>query len=158
MKAASIQEIKKALSDTNSKILLEYCLRLAKYKKENKEMLSFLLFEADDVPNFISEIKKETTEQFGQINKSNVYFIKKSVRKILKNINKQIHFATSSQAECELLIHFCNCFALHSIPVSKSRQLTNLYQNQLKKIEKALRELHPDLQYDLKKQLMKSLI
>ena len=158
MKAASIQEIKKALSDTNSKILLEYCLRLAKYKKENKEMLSFLLFEADDVPNFIREIKKETLEQFGQINKSNIYFIKKSVRKILRDINKQIHFAMSSQAECELLIHFCNCFALHSIPVSKSRQLTNLYQNQLKKIEKALSELHPDLQYDLKKQLMKSLI
>jgi len=158
MKAASIQEIKKALSDTNSKILLEYCLRLAKYKKENKEMLSFLLFEADDVPNFISEIKKETTEQFGQINKSNVYFIKKSVRKILRDINKQIHFAMSRQAECELLIHFCNCFALHSIPVSKSRQLMNLYQNQLKKIEKALSELHPDLQYDLNKQLMKPLI
>ena len=158
MKAASIQEIKKALSDTNSKILLEYCLRLAKYKKENKEMLSFLLFEADDVPNFINEIKKETTEQFLQINKSNVYFIKKSVRKILRAINKQIHFAASKQAECELLIHFCNCFALHSIPVSKSRQLTNLYQNQLKKIEKALSELHPDLQYDLKRQLMEPLM
>ncbi|MGN6264949.1 MAG: hypothetical protein ACTHM5_04715 [Ginsengibacter sp.] len=158
MKAASIQEIKKALSDTNSKILLEYCLRLAKYKKENKEMLSFLLFEADDVPNFISEIKKETLEQFGQINKSNIYFIKKSVRKILRDINKQIHFAMSRQAECELLIHFCNCFALHSIPVSKSRQLMNLYQSQLKKIEKALSELHPDLQYDLNKQLMKPLI
>ena len=158
MKAASIQEIKKALSDTNSKILLEYCLRLAKYKKENKEMLSFLLFEADDVPNFISEIKKETLEQFGQINKSNIYFIKKSVRKILRDINKQIHFAMSRQAECELLIHFCNCFALHSIPVSKSRQLMNLYQSQLKKIEKALSELHPDLQYDLSKQLMKPLI
>ena len=158
MKAASIQEIKKALSDTNSKILLEYCLRLAKYKKENKEMLSFLLFEADDVPNFVSDIKKETAEQFRQINKSNVYFIKKSVRKILRDVNKQVHFVMSSQAECELLIHFCNCFTLHSIPVSKSRQLTNLYQTQLKKIEKALSKLHPDLQYDLKKQLMKPLI
>ena len=89
------------------------------------------------------------------MNRSNVYFIKKSVRKILRNINKQIRFAMSKQVEAELLIHFCNCFIIHSIPVEKSRQLLALYQNQLNKIEKSILSLHPDLQYDMQRLLLR---
>ena len=153
MKLASISDIKKELSKHDPNEIFEYCLRLAKFKKENKEMLSFLLFEKDDIPSFITSVKNETEEQFIQINKSNIYFIKKSVRKILRNLNKQISFTMSNQVEAELLIHFCNCFISHSIPIEKSRQLLNLYQNQLNKIEKSLASLHPDLQYDLQRQL-----
>ena len=153
MKPASINNIKNELSHHDPKEILEYCLRLAKFKKENKEMLSFLLFEEDNIPNFVISVKKETEEQFMQINKSNIYFTKKSVRKILRTINKQIRFAAAKQVEAELLIHFCNCFIAHSIPIEKSRQLLNLYENQLNKIEKILASLHPDLQYDLQRQL-----
>ena len=90
---------------------------------------------------------------FLEINKSNIYFVKKSIRKILRNVNKHIRFALSKQVEAELLIHFCNCISKYSIPVKKSKQLTNLYETQLKKIDEALSTLHPDLQYDLKKQI-----
>lgn len=155
MKPASINDIKKELSNHDPNEILEYCLRLVKFKKENKEMLSFLLFEEHDIPNYVSSVKNETEEQFIQINKSNIYFIKKSVRKILRNINKQIRFSMSKQVEAELLIHFCNCFITHSIPIDKSRQLLNLYQNQLNKIEKSLASLHPDLQYDMQRQLLR---
>ena len=155
MKAASIQSIKKELSAHSREDLLNYCLLLAKYKNENKELLSFLLFEESNISNYIKEIKQEIDEQFSRINYSNVYFIKKSVRKILRNINKQIRFSTSKQVEAELLIHYCNCIYEHSIPIKKSTQLLNLYNNQLKKIENALNYLHPDLQYDLKKQMVK---
>ena len=151
--ASSIQEIKKDLEKRDKKELLAYCLRLAKYKKENKELLGFLLFEADDITSYIENVKQETDTFFEEINKSNVYYIKKSVRKILRNINKHIRFAASKQAEAEWLIHFCNCFQTYSIPMKKSRQLINLFENQLKKIEAALSSLHPDLQYDLKKQM-----
>ncbi|MEO8822222.1 MAG: hypothetical protein ABI366_01515 [Ginsengibacter sp.] len=155
MKPASVSDIKKELSNHDPKEILEYCLRLVKFKKENKEMLSFLLFEEDDIPGFIASVKNDTEEQFLQMNKSNIYFMKKSVRKILRNINKHIRFAASKQVEAELLIHFCNCFVTHSIPIEKSRQLLNLYQNQLKKIEKSLASLHPDLQYDMQRQLIR---
>jgi hypothetical protein len=37
--------------------------------------------------------------------------------------------------------------------MKKSRQLINLFENQLKKIDAALSSLHPDLQYDLRKQI-----
>ena len=155
MKANSINDIKKDLEKRDFKELLSYCLRLAKFKKENKELLGFLLFDSDDILSYIENVKQETDELFMEINKSNIYYIKKSIRKILRNVNKHIRFSISKQVEAELLIHFCNCIITNSIPIEKSRQLINLYDTQLKKIDEALSSLHPDLQYDLKKQLKK---
>ncbi len=154
MKTVSINDIKKELSTRDSKDIFELCLRLAKFKKENKELLQYMLFEAEDISTFIEEAKIEIETQFLQMNKSNVYFIKKSVRKILRNINKQVRFSMSKHVEVELLIQFCNCCINHSIPMKKSRQLNNLFENQLKKIDKTLPALHPDLQYDLKRELI----
>ena len=61
--ASSIQEIKKDLEKRDKKELLAYCLRLAKYKKENKELLGFLLFEADDLTGYIEKVKQETRSE-----------------------------------------------------------------------------------------------
>ena len=155
MKAASIHDIKKELSNREYKDLMEYCLRLAKFKKENKELLAFLLFQAGDLADFIGEVKKETEEQFLELNKSNIYFIKKSVRKILRYVNRQIRISASKEVEAELLIHFCNCMVSYSVPIEKSRQLLNLFDTQMKKTDKALSFLHPDLQYDLKRRMVK---
>ena len=90
MKAASINEIKQELINTPHKNLLELCLSVIKYKKENKELITFLLFEAHDLPTYIENVKKDIDEQFTQINNTNLYFIKKSLRKILKSTNKYI--------------------------------------------------------------------
>lgn len=156
MKAASVSEIKKDLEKSSHRELLDYCIRLIKFKKENKELIAFLLFERDDISGYVERIKQDTNVLFSEINQSNTYFIKKSIRKILRNLNKQIRFTLSGQVEAELLIHFCNCFDEYSIPVNKSRQLLNLYEAQLKRIEKALSGLHPDLQFDLMRQLNKN--
>jgi|SRR6185312_6359265 len=155
MKAASINEIKKDLENRDIEEVIACCLHLARFKKENKELLSFLLFDANDISGYIENIKQETDLQFREINKSNIYFIKKSVRKILRSLNKYIRFSLSKQIEAELLIHFCNCIISHAVPIKKSQQLMNLYQTQLKKIDQALSSLHPDLQYDLRRLLLK---
>ena len=153
MKAASINELKKELELRNHTELLSFTLRLAKFKKENKELLTFLLFEADDITTFVENVKQETDFFFGEINNSNIYYIKKSVRKILRHVNKHIRFAVSKQAEAEILIHFCNNIISFSIPLHKSKPLLKMYETQLRKIDEALSTLHPDLQYDLRKQL-----
>ena len=150
---ASLAEIKKELEKQDRKELLSHCLRLIKFKKENKELLSFILFESEDIPSFIQKIKDETDLLFEGMNTSNVYFIKKTTRKILRNITKYIRFAESKEFEAELLIYFCNCFHRYSIPVKKSKQLLNIYTSQVKKIESAIDKLHPDLQHDLLKTL-----
>ena len=148
---SSLSDIKKELQHKSKPELLEHCIRLAKFKKENKELLAFLLFEPDEAL-FIENIKKNTDNLFEEINFSNVHFIKKGVRKILRMINKNIRFALSKQVEAELLLHFCNCFVTFSIPTRKSRQLLNIYEGQVKKFNQALSALHEDMQYDLKRQ------
>ena len=148
MRSASIQELKQELLNTPAPELAELCLRLAKYKLENKELLTYLLFEAHDTEGFIQTIKKEVEEQFAEMNQSNLYYVKKTLRKILRHINKHIKYAGSAQVTIELLIYFCESTKELNISVDKNPVLYNIYQNQLKNINKALKGLHEDLQYD----------
>ena len=153
MKASSISNIKSELEQRSHKDLLSFCLKLSRFKLENKEFLTYLLFESDDVPGYIKAIKTEITFNFGQINYANIYYIKKGVRKILRGVNKQIKFTELKLAEAEILIHFCNCFIEFKIPMQKSVQLKNIYLSQVSKVQKAILTLHPDLQYDLSRQI-----
>lgn len=155
MKAATINEIKQELIAIPPEKLLDLCLRLAKYKKENKELLTYLLFDAHDEAAFIESVKMDIIDQFAGINQNNLYFVKKSLRKILRSVTKHIRHTGSKQAEVELLLHFCSTLLNSSIPIQKSTVLNNLYQFQLKKITKVIATLHEDLQYDYLKELKK---
>ena len=96
-------------------------------------------------------MKEEISELFKEINSSNLYFAKKSLRKILRLTNKYIKHTGSGQVEIELLVHYCITLQSSDIPFERSTALNNLYQAQVKKIEKALSTLHEDLQYDYSK-------
>ncbi len=153
MKAASINELKKELERKNNADLISYCLRLSKFKKENKELLTFLLFDADDISKYVEAVKLIIIDLFKEINFKHIYFAKKGIRKILRLANKFIRIAASRQAEAEILIQFCNSFKELPSSATRNKQLLKIYSTQVDKIEKALSILHPDLQYDLKKQL-----
>jgi len=155
MKAASISEIKIELNNLPAPQLAALCLQLAKYKKDNKELLSYLLFEETDMPAYIESVKKEMDAQFAQINISHLYFAKKSLRKILRITGKHIRYTGSKQAEAELLIYFCRQLKNSGIHFETSTVLTNLYQAQLKKINAAIAGFHEDLQYDYLKEIKK---
>src|SRR5436190_203424 len=108
MTTASIQEIKKELRSHDAESLQELCVRLAKYKKENKELLNYLLFEAHNEQAYVENVKEEIHELFKTVPaSSNVYFIKKSLRKILRFTNKQIKYSGITQTELEVRIFFC---------------------------------------------------
>jgi hypothetical protein len=153
MKTSSISEIKQELQNISPKEITALCLRLARFKKENKELLSYLLFEAHDIESYITNIKAETTELFKEVNRTNLYFAKKNLRKILRYINKHIKYISDKQSEASLLIHFCIQLKATGINLKKSTQLQNLYTQQLKKIKAAIESLHEDLQYDMMKEL-----
>jgi len=153
MKASTINELKQELSNITSAQLIELCLRLARFKKENKELLTYLLFEADDEQSYIKNVKQEIDEQFANINDSSLYLAKKSIRKILRIANKYIRYSGSKTVEIELLIYFCSSLNESKIPYQKSTALTNLYNAQIKKIGIAVKSLHEDLQYDYLKEL-----
>ena len=125
-----------------TKELAQLCLRLAKYSKDNKELLSYLIFDAGDEEGFIQSVKVQLKAQFEEINTSNMFYVRKSVRKILKITNKYIRYSGHKQTEVELLLFFC-------------QTLNNLYQNQVIKVKKAVATLHEDLQFDYQKEIEK---
>jgi hypothetical protein len=153
MKAASLSELKAELKTLPPAQLLDICLHLAKYKKDNKELLTYLLFEAHDEVAYIKNVKDLITEQFYGINTSNIYFAKKSIRKILRTTSKYIKYSGSKQTEVELLLYFCKKLKDSDIPMHTSTALSNLYDRQIQKIEKALATMHEDLQYDYREEL-----
>ncbi len=155
MKVAGISDIKQELNNIPPTQVLELCLRLAKYKKDNKELLNYLLFEANDEEAYVQNVKNEMEQEFTQINTSNLYFAKKSLRKILRNTAKYIRYTASKQAEVELLLHFCQTLKESVIPIKKSTVISNLYQFQIKKVAKLVATFHEDLQYDYLKKLKK---
>ena len=149
MKSASISDIKTELKELEPSRLKELCLQLAKYKKDNKEYLAFLLFESHDKNLFVSELKKEISEQFKAIDISNnLYSVKKSLRKILRSIVKYCKYIDDKALAVELHIYFCDWLNDSGIPYKRSQLLVNMYAQQLKKINTLVASLHPDLQAD----------
>jgi len=153
MKAATIHELKLELSNIPAEQLADLCVRLAKFKKENKELLTYLLFEAFDEQAYVENIKAELEEQFLEMNTSNMYFVKKSLRKILRTLNKYIRYTGSPETEVKLLLFFCNTLKGSGIPIEKNPVIKNMYLNQLKKISKTITAMHEDLQYEYVREL-----
>jgi hypothetical protein len=153
MKSATIHEIKQELSTVKPADLLDLCVRLGRFKKENKELLTYLLFEAHDEQGYVNGIKKEIDEQFAGINLSQLYFAKKSLRKIARVINKYCRYSGQKSTEVELRIYFCTQLKNSGIPIERNAVINNLYHSQVKKINTVLATLHEDLQYDYQKQV-----
>jgi hypothetical protein len=153
MNTASLQEIKKELRTLDPEKVQDLCNRLAKYKKENKELLTYLLFEAHDEHAYIENVKEELRELFKTLPSSNLYLIKKTLRKILRFANKQIKYSGIKQTELELRIFFCTKVKEARIPLHTGTVLFNLYQMQLKKIEAVLSKLQEDLQTDYESEM-----
>lgn len=153
MQTATISEIKKALTTLTPQEISEMCLRLARFKKENKELLTYLIFEADDQTLFLKHVKEEMDHQFSLMNHSNLFLAKKTMRKVLRTTQKFIRFAGSKQIEVELLLYFCESLKNCGLPIEKHPVTSNLYHNQINKIKKTLQSLHEDLQYDYTLQL-----
>ncbi len=154
MKTATLNELKKELHELPQKQLVELCLSLAKYKKDNKEFLDYLLFEAHDKTNFVAEVKKQIDSHFSELKtQSNLYFVKKSLRKLLRLITKYCKYISDKALAADLHIYFCKKLKLSSIQYQKSQLLINMYQQQLKKINTLLKSLHEDLQNDYLREL-----
>ena len=154
MKFAGVQDIKKELQLLPPKKLQDLCLRMAKYRKENKELLAFLLFESDDKHVFIDELRAEISAELAAIAaQQNLFFLKKNLRRILRLLNRYIKYIDDKALTADLLLFFCQELKAKHIPVHKNTALKNLYGQQLKKISTLANALHEDLRQDYISQL-----
>ena len=148
IKINTVHAIKKQLQSLPKEVLIEHCLRMAKYKKDNKELLNYLLFEQEYEEDYINEIKADIKTAFAEINRETFYYAKKNIRRIHKMTIKHIKHSGKKATEIELLIFFCLRMQNCGVGFKESRVMTNLYQRQIANIEKALRSLHEDIRID----------
>lgn len=153
MKTATVKQLKDELKHLSSESLMQLCLRLSRFKKENKELLTYLLFEAHDEEAYIQNIKNEIDEQFELINVNSFFYIKKSVRKILRIIKKYSRYSLKKETEIELLLYFCYKLKNLKPSIKQNTTLLNLYNRQIETIIKKSNTLHEDLQHDYMQQV-----
>ena len=142
-----LQDIKKELQHLSGLQIAELCLRLARHKKENKELLAYLLFEADNEAAFIEKIKAEIGFMFSQL-PIRSYDAAKYLRKILRLIGKYTKFMTSKEAEIDLLLNFCTNYIQYADRRTSYKPLRLILIRQIEKIRTAIGKLHEDLQFD----------
>lgn len=155
MKAASIVTLRKALAHLDHQALQQLCLRLARFKLENKELLTYLIFESEDELQYVQSIKSQLDKLFDEINTNRYFFIKKSVRKILRRIRKFSRYSNASETEVELLLYFCCKMKTIQPSIFNNKTLTNLYNRQVEASRKKTLKLHEDLQYEYQLQIEK---
>lgn len=153
MKPVTVTVLKSELEQYSQKELMEICLKLAKFKVENKELLTYLLFDSNDEDEYVRAIKEEIDVAFSSLNQDNLYYVKKSARKILRLIKKYIRYSKNKETEAALLLYFCAQLKQLKPSHKRSQQMINLFEAQLKMAKKAISALHEDLQYDYNTEL-----
>ena len=149
MKAASISELKKSLANLDRDELLDACVRLAKYKVDNKELLTYLLLKSHDEQTYIREVCDEIDHAFRGVTS----MPKKTIRKIIRWLDKRVRYSGDVETELELRIYFCSQFLRRRIRLGRCKVSANMYRGQLKKIENLLEKVHSDLQFDYRQQM-----
>ncbi|HAL83359.1 MAG TPA: hypothetical protein DCO83_14900 [Mucilaginibacter sp.] len=142
-----LQDIKKELQHLSALQIADLCLRLARYKKENKELLAYLLFEANDEQAFIEKVKAEVGFMFSQL-PSQSYAAAKYIRKILRLIGKYNKFIGSKQAEIDLFLNFCYNYLQYTDRKTSYKPMRLILTRQVQKIQTLVGKLHEDLQFD----------
>lgn len=153
MKAASLPEIRKELKELNEEELRQLVLRLGRFKKENKELLTYLLFEADYEEGFRESVIENMDAMFAEINTRNYYYVKKSVRKIMRELRKFVRYSGNKETEVVLLLHFLKKLRKMKPSITRNTVLTGLYSRTHESVVKKINALHEDLQLDYKHEL-----
>ena len=73
--------------------------------------------------------------------------------KMLRSIAKYSKHVATKESEVEMLIHFCFKLKTSGIPFHKNKPLSNLYSQQLKKLNRLVELVHEDLHFDYRKQV-----
>lgn len=149
MYTAGVKEIRKELEAQSPKELIAIIQRLARFKKDNKELLTFILFEAHDLDAHLATVREELLASMLDIHPDRVYIAKKTIRKTLRIAAKHIRLIGSKQAEAEIRLYFCRLLGQSGLPIDRNPVLSRLFLTQLRMARTAISSLHEDLQWEL---------
>ena len=149
MKAASVAELKKALFRLEHGELLDACLRLVRFKKDNKELLTYLLFLSDNEKGFADYLCEEIDEQFRLTPNAH----KKTLRKVIRWMNKCLRFTSVKDTDVQVRLHFVRSLRASKTPFRKSKVMVNMYNGQLKKVTKVIEKFHEDIRREVQREI-----
>lgn len=148
MKIASVSDVKKELKHLEKEELTELLINLMKFSKDNKELLNYLLFEADFESNYVDKIKEEIGMYFDQMDSRSWKMAKKPLQKVVRLLKKYIKYSKKATTEIELLLYFCTRMKNTKLSMKRNPVVLNIYLRQLNAIDKAMLQLHEDLRID----------
>lgn len=155
METATIAELKSELKNYSENELMEICLRLAKFKKTNKELLHYLVMEASSEELFVEKAKEEIRSRFREMPHNSLFLSTKYIRKTLRIAKQYGTYSKVPQTGMDLLLCFCEELkAVHEY-WKNYQALESLFRRQVEKIRKDIQSLHEDLQYDYEQELRK---
>lgn len=150
---ASVKVIKEELTTLTNKELVAVIGSLIKFKKENKELITYLLFDSKDEIGFINGVKKEVEAELEIVNRFNARNFIKHIRKVLRNLKKAIRFSGKAETEVQLLLHFLNVLQEKNLPFYRFKALTTIWDRTVYTIDKSIMLLHEDLRHDYGEEL-----
>ena len=155
MKAAAVKEIKSALESLPETELVELCLRLVKFKKENKELATYVLFDEGDEGAYVAGVNASLGELFSDVHPTNPFYAKKTLRKIVRTAARYSKYSHEPTTAVEVLLFVAARMRPVVAELKRSTAVENIYLGVIKKIKKLTSALHEDLQYDYLRQLAK---
>ncbi|HMU02312.1 MAG TPA: hypothetical protein PJ990_01755 [Saprospiraceae bacterium] len=154
MKAATVHQIKKELETSSPQRVLSLLLRVIKSKTENKELISYLLFDEDNLSGYIADLREDVSELLKDVKYLPSYQVKRSLRKALKFITKYAKYTGAKETEAELLVHLCKLMQGQGLASGPNKMANSIYAKQVEKVEKLIPFLHEELQFDYKEELV----
>ncbi len=151
MIAASSKNIKDAIERKSVKELQELILRLVRFKKENKELATYLLFYEGVEQEFVADAKSAINDIFADVNTKTVFYAKKGLRKMLRTGAKFSKYSADKTTALEVAIEQATLLTTLPNNLKTSTLIKNMYASNLKKILATIKLLHADIQYDYKK-------
>lgn len=145
---ASLKVIKDELATLTNKELNGIILKLIKYRKENKELVTYLLFDSRDEMEYVKLMKKEIEIALDTVTSSNARNSLKLIRKVLRNTRKAIKFSSNHETEVQLLLHYCSILKSKDLPLTRVKALNSIWDRCILSAGKAISALHEDLRYD----------
>jgi hypothetical protein len=142
-----LNELKRELEELPNPQVVQLCLRLAKLKVENKELLHYLLFYADDSMAYADLMKPDILDAFQQPF-VNAYTLAKRLRKSMRIIAKYIRFTGNRAGECELLLALVDAYLDNYRYEYRNAALARVILRCLKKTRDNIAKLHEDIQAD----------
>ena len=145
---APIKNIKEELQHLSYQELLNFTLHILKYKKENKELAHYLLFEKQDEDGYADKIISLIKVEFSTVNFSRPFFARKGFRRINRLASKYLKYSGEAETSLKVFIFLMNEISAAGKKYRYTNLTDKIVDQYLVKSKKIILTMHEDLQFE----------